>query len=167
VPALISGHIRPIVAEDAAGLIEFHDKLSDSSRYFRFFSVHPTLREQDARHFASVDGVDRMAFVAEDDGGIIGVGRYDRDQLDPESAEVAFAVGDEHQGHGIGTTLLRRLAAHARTQGITRFKAWVLPTNHRMLDMFRDVVDRMECEFQSGVILVQFDLAALTAGDDG
>jgi RimJ/RimL family protein N-acetyltransferase len=164
---LAMDHIRPIVPEDAVGLIQFHDQLSDSSRYFRFFSVHPTMREDDARHFATVDGVDRMAFVAEDGGAIIGVGRYDRDPLDPDTAEVAFAVSDEHQGHGIGTSLLRHLAAHAGDEGITRFKAWVLPTNHRMLDMFRDVVVRMECEFQSGVILVQFDLDALDSGDDG
>ena len=53
-------------------------------------------------------------------------------------AEVAFVVGDEHQGRGIGTVLLEHLAAAARERGITRFVAETLADNRRMLGVFRD-----------------------------
>ena len=53
-------------------------------------------------------------------------------------AEVAFAIADAVQGHGIGTRLLEQLARLARTAGIDPFDAYVLADNRRMLDVFRD-----------------------------
>ena len=153
--------IRPIRPDDADGLIEFHDSLSEVSRYFRFFSLHPSLPRAEAVRFADVDGDDRMAFVAEVDGHIVGVGRYDRLLLEPAVAELAFAVADDLQGHGIGTALLCRLARDAPAHGIETFCAWVLPTNHRMLDLFSDVAGRMHCDFDGGVVRVRFDIASI------
>ena len=55
-----------------------------------------------------------------------------------DRAEVAFAVADALQGHGIGTRLLEHLAASRAAQGIETFDAYVLGDNRRMLDVFRD-----------------------------
>ncbi len=54
------------------------------------------------------------------------------------SAEVAFAIADDYQGHGLATVLLAHLAAHAHARGVTTFTASVLPENHRMIDVFRE-----------------------------
>ena len=61
-----------------------------------------------------------------------------RDPAAADRAEVAFAVSDALQGHGIGMRMLERLASVARDQGIQTFDAYVLGENRRMLDLFRD-----------------------------
>ena len=53
--------------------------------------------------------------------------------LQPSTAEVAFAVVDEFQGQGIGTTLIRHLTLLARKAGL---KDLVLPENAAMLKVF-------------------------------
>ncbi len=70
--------VRPIKPGDADQLIAFHERLSNESRYFRFFRVKETLDRQEAEFFANVDYHDRMALVAVNDGMIVAVGRYDR-----------------------------------------------------------------------------------------
>ena len=68
----------------------------------------------------------------------------------PNRAEVAFAVADALQGHGIGTRLLERLASLARAQGIDTFDADVLGDNRRMLDVFRDSGFAVETRIERG-----------------
>src|SRR5690606_26944045 len=128
--------LRPIRPEDADGLVTFHRGLSEETIYYRFFTAKPELRPEQVEHFTTVDHHDRVALVAELGDRIVGVGRYDR-LPDSDSAEAAFVVSDEHQGRGIGTALLERLAAIARECGITRFTAEALPGNRRMLGVFR------------------------------
>ena len=53
-------------------------------------------------------------------------------------AEVAFAVADAWQAHGIATILLAHLADAAADEGIRTFTASVLPSNHRMIGVLRD-----------------------------
>ena len=67
---------------------------------------------------------------------LLGHGMYA--PLSGDRAEVAFTVAHDAQGHGVGTLLLRRLAAIAFADGIATFVADVLPDNHRMIDMFRE-----------------------------
>ena len=46
-------------------------------------------------------------------------------------------MADALQGEGIATTMLAHLADAARSAGIERFTAGVMPENHRMVDVFR------------------------------
>jgi GNAT superfamily N-acetyltransferase len=115
-------HVRPIRPADAEALVDFHAGLSDETVYLRFFGPKPELDPVTADRFTNVDHVDRVALVAELGGRLVGVARYDR-VLDTDSAEVAFVVSDEHQGRGIGTSLLEHLASAARERGVTRFVA--------------------------------------------
>ncbi|NKZ74889.1 GNAT family N-acetyltransferase, partial [Rhodococcus hoagii] len=108
-------HLRPIVPEDADKLVEFHGKLSERTRYLRYFGPYPTMSNRDVVNFTTVDHRNRVAFVAILGDEIIAVGRYERllDVGDGRSAEVAFVVADAHQGRGLGPILLEHLAGAA------------------------------------------------------
>ena len=83
-------HLRPIRADDADGLVEFHKSLSPETIYYRFFAPYPELSERDIERFTQVDYLDRVALVITQSGLIIGVGRYDR--ISDHEAEIAFTV---------------------------------------------------------------------------
>ena len=129
-------HLRPIRPDDGDALVAFHRGLSPQSVYFRFFSVHPELSPTEVEWFTHVDYCDRVALVALVEDRLVAVGRYDR-RPGSTTAEVAFVVADDLQGHGIATLLLEHLAAIAASNGLDRFVAHVLPGNHRMLGVFR------------------------------
>ena len=148
--------VRPIKPEDADQLIAFHRRLSNESRYFRFFRVKETLERKEAEFFANVDYQSRMALVALDDGLIVGVGRYDRLRTDPSVAEVAFVVDDEHQGKGIASELLALLTGYARQTGVSCFRAFVLPENLQMMRVFRNSGYRLTRTLEDGVFTVDF-----------
>jgi acetate---CoA ligase (ADP-forming) len=148
--------VRPMQPDDAAEARTFFQRLGPESRYFRFFSVKLTLTDREVEEFAAVDYVDRMAMVAELDGQIIGVGRYDREAPAADIAEVAFAVVDEHQGRGIGTRLLELLTNHARSNGVSQFRAYVLGENRQMMRVFRNSGYELSRTIDHGVFTVDF-----------
>lgn len=127
--------LRPIRPADRLRLVEFHGKLSSRSVYRRYFFLHPNLSDVEVERLTHVDYVDRLALIAEAEGEMVAVGRYDRSPGSDE-AEVAFVVADEYQHHGIGTLLLERLAAAAWGNGITTFVAQTMRENRAMLDVF-------------------------------
>ena len=126
-----TAHLRPIRPEDAELMVDFYSRVSDESKYFRFFSPMPTLSDKDVHRFTHVDHRDRVAFVVELGGQMIAVGRYD--VVKPGEAEVAFLVEDRHQGRGIAQLLLEHLAQAGRERGVERFVAEVLPDNQKMI----------------------------------
>ena len=148
--------VRPIQPEDAAKARAFFERLGPESRYFRFFSVKQTLSDREVEHFASVDYDDRMALVAIRGGEMVAVGRYDREGPGEDTAEVAFAVVDDHQGRGLGTRLLELLTNHARTNGIKRFRAYVLGENRQMMRVFRNSGYELTRTIDRGVYTVGF-----------
>lgn len=151
-----TAHIRPIRAEDKDLLVEFYSRVSDQSKYYRFFSPMPTLSERDVARFTEVDHVDRVAFVVLLRGQMIAVGRYD--VVEPGEAEVAFLVQDDHQGRGIAQVLLEHLAQAARERGIERFVAEVLPDNQPMIQTFRDAGYRVVSQYDDGVLSLEFPI---------
>ena len=128
-------HLRPIRGDDGPGLLALYDRLSPESLYFRFFAV-PDRNAGKADYLSQVDYDRRYAIVAEREGAIVGVARWERLADRPTHAEVAFTVADEFQGRGLGSLLFRRLAALARARQITVFEAEVLKNNERMLRLF-------------------------------
>ncbi len=151
-----TAHIRPIQPEDAEILVEFYSRVSDESKYYRFFSPMPKLSDRDVARFTQVDHVDRVAFVLLLSGEMIAVGRYDL--VKPGEAEVAFLVEDRHQGRGIAQILLEHLAQAGRERGVDRFVAEVLPDNHKMINTFRDAGYRMVSEYEDGVMVLEFPI---------
>ncbi|NIR43604.1 MAG: N-acetyltransferase [Gemmatimonadetes bacterium] len=135
-------HIRAIVPDDKAGIVDLFNRLSPETRYFRFLGAKTCLTDAELVYLTELDFVRQAALVAEltPDGSprIVGVARYAAPPADPLARpEVALAVDDQEQGRGIGTLLLTHLARLAAAQGITEFDAYLLAENERMLSLFR------------------------------
>ena len=130
--------IRALKPEDQADLIAAVGRISAQSMYRRFFGAKRYFSDKEVDFFVNVDFINHVALVAvlQDKGRttIVAGGRYIVQQSGV--AEVAFAVVDEYQGHGIGAALLRHLATIARNSGLIEFTAEVLPDNTAMLKVF-------------------------------
>ena len=132
--------IRPIRADDKAALAEAFELLSPESRYRRFFRPLNRLSGSDLAYLTEIDHHDHEALVGFDAGGaLIAVARYIRSEEDGQFAEVAVTVVDDWQSRGVATTLLRKLVARARAEGITHFQALVLGENHDALELFKNL----------------------------
>ncbi len=153
-----TAHLRPMRADDADRLREFHARLSKETVYNRFFAYRPRLSDADVARFTQVDHVDRVALVAVLHGEIIGVVRYDRPEGSTQG-EVAFVVEDAHQGRGLGPVLLEHLAAAGRERGVTSFRADTLPSNRAMLGVFRTAGFEVHRELADGYVELAFPIA--------
>jgi RimJ/RimL family protein N-acetyltransferase len=151
-------HMRPIRAADAPRLAALYERLSNDTRYHRFFSVRQRLPPDWARFLATVDYRTRLALVVEspsDPDALIAVARYEPTG-EPDVAEVAFVVQDGWQDRGLGTILFGELLAAAATNGLHRFRAWVLGDNRRMLDLIGRFADVRERTIEQGVVELTF-----------
>lgn len=151
-----TAHIRPIRPEDASLLVEFYARVSDESKYFRFFAPMPELAAKDVDRFTQVDHVHRVALIMMVGGELIAVGRYDR--VEDVDAEVAFLVEDAHQGRGIGQLLLEHLAQAGRERGVERFVAEVIPENQAMIATFREAGYRVGSGYEDGTLSLEFSI---------
>jgi RimJ/RimL family protein N-acetyltransferase len=146
--------LRPIRPDDQDRLIAFYDRLSRYTAYQRFFTVMKRLPPDWARLLATVDYQRRLALLAEHGPPgapeLIGVARYEG-TAQPDTAEVAFVIQDQWQNRGLGTLMLDALLAAAEARGIRRFRAYVLASNTRMLDLLERFTDVRERSTASGV----------------
>jgi GNAT superfamily N-acetyltransferase len=154
--------IRPIRASDKAALAEGLERLSPASRYRRFLRPVTSLNDRELRYLTEVDYTNHFAWVAVDpdqpgEPGL-GVARYVRDPKDPEVAEAAVAVVDDHQGIGLGGLLLQFLVASAVANGIATFRGWVLGDNVEVLRPLERIGARRRPDH--GVIRIEVDLTA-------
>jgi acyl-CoA synthetase (NDP forming)/RimJ/RimL family protein N-acetyltransferase len=149
--------LREPTQDDLATLEAFFSGLSDRSFYLRFHGIRQVDRAL-VEHFADPDWHDRGVLVGIDGDAIIAAAEFMR-LRDERSAEVAFAVADEHQGRGIGTRLLEQLALRASAAGVERFVAEVLPDNSAMLAVFQDAGFDVARELDHGAIEVRFPIA--------
>jgi RimJ/RimL family protein N-acetyltransferase len=152
--------IRALRHEDRNGLEEAVSRASAESLRRRFFSLRRHFSEQEMEFFSNIDFVSHVALVViAEEGGrpvIVGGGRYI--VLEPGRAEVAFALIDEYQGHGIGTALMRHLAAIARDAGLKELIAEVLPENTAMLNVFKKSGLQPTTKREAGIMHVTLQL---------
>jgi acetyl coenzyme A synthetase (ADP forming)-like protein len=153
--------VRPVRADDAAALVQFFESLSDESRFLRFFSGAVNLPQM-AATATHLDYHDRYGLVATagSEGSVIANAMYLK--TDAERAEVAFAVADAYQGRGLATLMLGQLAEAAEAAGISTFEALVLPSNHRMIEVFRESGFAVRSTVEPGQILVEFPTSLST-----
>ncbi len=148
--------LRPIVPDDDDRLLGLYERLSEESLYLRFFSPVPRPTARQLERLSRVDYHDHMALVALLGDDMVAVARYDL--VGVGEAEVAFTVDDSQQGRGLGTVMLEHLAVIARSRGIRRFVADIMPSNRRMLDVFRNAGFELDRSFESGNVRVAFSI---------
>jgi acetyltransferase len=132
--------VRPVLPRDSGILADFVRSMSHETRYFRFIS---NIEELTPRMLASMSHIDydrEMALLAviQRDGRdlLIGTARY-IDNFDDQSCEFAVVLGDEFQGLGLASYLMRRLMQVAADKGIRVMKGIVLAENKRMIEFCR------------------------------
>jgi ribosomal protein S18 acetylase RimI-like enzyme len=136
-------HLRWIRSSDAPLIREGYARLSQQSRYTRFFTLMPALSDSFVRYLTEVDGFNHAALVAlsgPSEAAAIpergfGVARFIRDERDHTSAELAITVADDTQGHGLGHLLASTLATAARERCVETFTMSVLWSNDRVRSM--------------------------------
>jgi CRP-like cAMP-binding protein len=154
-------YLRPVLPGDnertAHGPVVF-----SSDTFYRRFQTTRMPTASLMTYLFEVDYVDHFVWVMTQgvDGPVVADARFVRDVVDPTVAEVAFIVGDDYQGRGIGTFLMDALAVAARGDGISRFTARVLSENYSM----RKILDRYGAEWhrdEQGVVTTVIDVPPL------
>jgi acetyltransferase len=135
--------IRPILPEDEALLVKFHQVLSDRTVYMRY--LQPMMLQERVMHerlarICHVDYDREIALVAETtdaDGeqNIMGVARLSRIHATNE-ARLSILVGDPYQGIGLGGELVRRAVDIARREHMDRLSAVLTEDNLVMRGLF-------------------------------
>lgn len=133
--------LRPIEPGDAQLLQQGLEHLSVESRITRFFSPISHLTDDQLHYLTDVDQQDHVAWGAIDTSTDevlgVGIGRFTRLVGDPHTAEVAVAVIDDYQRHGLGALILSVLYVLARQRGIKTLRAVVMAQNHDLADRLR------------------------------
>ncbi len=131
--------VRALGPTDHVEVSAFFDGLSPSSRRLRFCGSRKRFLDSEIDAMTRRDPAERFALAAvERRGGaerIAGIAEFAR-LPETTRAEFAVAIADDHQGRGLGTVLLERIAAAARRAGVLELEALVLRDNSGMLDVF-------------------------------
>jgi GNAT superfamily N-acetyltransferase len=141
--------LRPIVPEDAPVVAASFERLSEESRYRRFFTLQESLLPAQLAYLVDVDHQDHEAIIAihPSSGDALGIARYIRSKEDREIAEVAVSVADDFQRRGLGRAPLARLVSRARREGVRRFSALVMSNNPAAVNLLSGVGEtRSRCE---------------------
>jgi GNAT superfamily N-acetyltransferase len=152
--------IRPIEPGDKAALAAAVNESSDEAVYRRFLNPHGRLTAAELRYLTEVDHHDHEALLALDPASSesVGVARYVRDPARRDSAEIAVAVLERWQGHGVGKALVQRLADRAQEEGITQFTALMLSDNRPMQRLLADLGTTFLLSREAGAIELAVDL---------
>ncbi len=122
--------VRRVAPGDAPELERFYAELSADSRVSRFHSASRGISHAQAEVFAAADHWRRDGFVAVAGGRI--VGHLALEPMADGIEELAVAVDDRIQHHGVGTLLLAAAVASARLRGVRRIVGWVRAENGAM-----------------------------------
>ena len=138
--------IRPLRDGDTETVAALFARLGERSRERRFCGAKPRLSEVELARLARVDG-DHHVLVGYVDGdpAPAAIARLVRSGA---SAEIAFAVADEHQNRGIGSVLAAELAADARAAGISQLVATVCGDNPRIVALLGRLGLRLEVSWR-------------------
>jgi CRP-like cAMP-binding protein len=132
-------YLRPVLPGDSERTTNGPVEFSSETLYRRFQSPRTPTKSL-MTYLFEVDYVHHFVWVMTEgaEGPVVADARFVRDEDDQGVAEVAFIVGDDYQGRGIGTFLMGALVVTADYVGVERFTARVLSDNHAM----RAIMDR-------------------------
>jgi GNAT superfamily N-acetyltransferase len=155
--------IRPIEAGDRDALGDFYRRLSPESRAARFHGAGRGLDGGETHYFCGPDHAGREGLVAviEEPAGPTIVGHLCLEPVSPGAVEMAVAVADAWQGHGVGRALLQAAIDWAGRNGIERLQASMRWGNAAILGLIRST--GLPATFgppDGGTMEVELDLAA-------
>jgi acetyltransferase len=134
-PAPTLYRLRSISAQDGAALTRFYAELSPDSRALRFHGGGLSIPDGTATFFCGPDHEHREGIVAESferTGQPTIIGHLCLEPADGETAEMAIAIADAWQHHGVGRALLEQAIGWARAHGFARLLASMLGGNTGM-----------------------------------
>ncbi len=141
-PAASPLRLRSITPSDRSGLTRFYAGLSPDSRIARFHGTAPTIPEPTATFFCGPDYQHREGIVAEclDAAGEPEIiGHVCIEPISADAAEMAVAVADAWQRHGVGRAMLAGAIAWAQIHGIARLVASMQCGNPAMFALLRSM----------------------------
>ena len=134
--------------KDADLEIAFIDRLSATSKHYRFLGGIHYLSEIMIEKFCDVDFDKNAAFIAttvENEKSLeIGVVRYVEGSANDER-EMAITVADKWQHKGLGTILAQQLIEFAKSKGIKKLYSIDLADNIHMQKLAKDL-NMTSCE---------------------
>jgi acetyltransferase len=128
--------LRPIKPEDEGRFNELFKSLTEETMHFRFFEIIKELSHDTLTRYCNLDYDREIAMAAElQDGSkkIIGVARLILEP-DGKSGEYAVLVGDQWQGHGLGSILMDALADIAKDWHLEKIFGYVIRDNFKMIN---------------------------------
>jgi acetyltransferase len=130
--------LRPIKPEDEPLWLEMFQSFSEESIRYRFFEMLKDTPHEVRVRYCNIDYDREIAIVAElnEEGHkkILGVGRLSMEP-DGKSGEIAFIIGDQWQGLGLGTKIVDYVLEIAKEMGVETVYAIMLPDNQRALNL--------------------------------
>jgi RimJ/RimL family protein N-acetyltransferase len=130
--------IRPAVPEDARSITEYVNIIGAEERFVLRERATWTI-EEERRTLAAGDGHYAAFFVAEISGclsGIINLARG-RWRKDAHLAEFGMSCLPDCRGIGLGTALMTRGMAWARSVGVRKLTLEVFASNERAISLYR------------------------------
>lgn len=150
--------LRPILPTDNDLLIDLFNRISARSIYQRFLRNLDALPEGMLHHFTHIDYRTESALVAvvEEEGkeAIVAVARYAYDSHE-NSTDLGLAVRDDWQNAGLGKSLLKRIVAVARENGITRFVSMIDTSNTIIEAILRNLKYEVRYSLRGGFYQVE------------
>ncbi|MBN1497311.1 MAG: GNAT family N-acetyltransferase [Spirochaetes bacterium] len=157
--------MRPVNINDETLVKDLFYSLSDQSFQRRFMSTRLDMPHERRQSFVVIDYTKEMvllAFIVTPDKEILaGMGQMIKEEKS-HMAEVAFAVSDDRQNHGIGSELLAYLILQAKREGMLGLTAEVLAENRPMLHVFEKSFPNLQKKLEDGVfeLVLRFEDAA-------
>jgi acetyltransferase len=139
--------LRPIKPEDEPLWLEMFQSFSEESIRYRFFQMIKDTPHEVRVRYCNIDYDREIAIVAEltekDRKRILGVSRLSIEP-DGKSGELAFIVGDQWQGLGLGTKLVDYTLEIAKEMSIETVYAIMLLDNNRALNLTKKMGFKLE-----------------------
>lgn len=153
--------LRPIQSGDVDRLLGLARRFSRETMYLRFHHVVTRMSREEATRFCTIDYDHTFALVVtigeESNERLLAVARYYRLPRE-DVAEFAIVVADRYQKQGIGTYLMKELAAAAKETGIRYLEGDVLVENREMMHVIEACGFQVSEDLEEGVYRVTLDL---------
>jgi acetyltransferase len=138
--------LRPIKPEDEPMWLEMFQSFSEEAIRYRFFQMLKDTPHEVRVRYCNIDYDREIAIVAEsseDHKRILGVGRLSIEP-DGKTGELAFIIGDQWQGQGLGSKVVDFVLEIAKEMRVETVYAIMLPDNRRALNLTKKMGFKLE-----------------------